>query len=112
MSFVILIIYPFFHRVPVDLRSTVYRTAIKRGFYDYADFLWKQYKSAKVTTEKDVILGALGCSRSTNFLEKYAPKPLTTMSGAISSSFELLNFCILQIIGSSNNRRLGYSLPR
>lgn len=45
------------------MKTVVYCEAIKQGGEDEWNFLWQQYKESNVGTEKNLILGALGCTR-------------------------------------------------
>lgn len=59
------------NEIPVDLRSTVYCTAIRHGSDDDWQFLWQRYKESNVATEKRTIIFALGCSRNRQILRNY-----------------------------------------
>ncbi|XP_063990680.1 putative aminopeptidase-2 isoform X2 [Diachasmimorpha longicaudata] len=63
--------------VPVNLRNTIYCTAIKRGTTDDWNFLWDKYKTAPLATEKVLILGALGCSEDKVLLKKLLTAAIT-----------------------------------
>ncbi|ALC47157.1 SP1029, partial [Drosophila busckii] len=57
--------------VPINLRQTVYCTAIRNG--DDADwqFLWMRYKNSNVAAEKRTMMAALGCSMQVWQLQRY-----------------------------------------
>lgn len=47
--------------IPVDAKNAVYCTALKYGDYEDWRFLWEQYLSANLESEKVTILNSLGC---------------------------------------------------
>jgi hypothetical protein len=49
----------------------VYCTAIRVGGQDEWDFAWQRYRKTNVGSERDILLGALGCSRETWILSRY-----------------------------------------
>ncbi|KAH8232570.1 hypothetical protein KR032_009615 [Drosophila birchii] len=57
--------------VPINVRSTVYCTAIRHGSDADWEFLWTRYKKSNVAAEKRTILTALGCSREVWVLQRY-----------------------------------------
>lgn len=57
--------------IPVDLRPTVYCTAIRHGNEEDWQFLWQRYKESNVATEKRTIIFSLACSRNTKTLSNY-----------------------------------------
>lgn len=59
----------FGYRVPVNLRPTVYCTAVAEGAYDEWIFLWRKFLAENVATEQVVILNALGCTKNETLLE-------------------------------------------
>ena len=59
------------NKIPVDLRPTVYCTAIRHGNEEDWNFLWQRYKESNVATEKRTIIFALSCSRNTKTLRNY-----------------------------------------
>lgn len=64
-------------RVPLDLRSVVYCTAIRNGGDKEWNFLWHRYTKSNVGTEKTLILSALGCSREIWLLQRYVDQVLS-----------------------------------
>uniref|UniRef100_A0A0C9QRU9 Aminopeptidase N n=1 Tax=Fopius arisanus TaxID=64838 RepID=A0A0C9QRU9_9HYME len=67
--------------VPVNLRNTIYCTAIKHGTTDHWNFLWDKYHTAPLATEKIQILTALGCSENKVLLRKLLMSAITEDSG-------------------------------
>ena len=67
--------------VPVDLKSTVYCTAIGEGGSAEWDFLWQRYLSSNNANEKNVILVELGCSNDVDTLQAYLEMTLDPGSG-------------------------------
>ncbi|XP_015127586.1 putative aminopeptidase-2 [Diachasma alloeum] len=67
--------------VPVNLRNTIYCTAIKHGTTEDWNFLWDKYNTAPLATEKVLILGALGCSEDKVLLKKLLMAAITEDSG-------------------------------
>lgn len=57
--------------IPVDLRMTVYCTAIRHGGHDDWTFLWQRYLETVVAAEKQAIIYALSCSKNTTILKTY-----------------------------------------
>ncbi|CAG2231963.1 ANPEP [Mytilus edulis] len=57
--------------IDVNLRSTVYCTAIRYGGVEEWDFAYKKYKTANVATEKAVLLLSMSCSRDVWVLSRY-----------------------------------------
>lgn len=57
------------HRIPVDLASTVYCSAIEHGTEEEWNFLWNRYKSTNLAAEKRTMLNALGCTKKINLLK-------------------------------------------
>lgn len=67
--------------VPVNLRNTIYCTAIKHGKEEDWDFLWEKYLISPMATDKVLILNALGCSENKNLLTKLLMSAITENSG-------------------------------
>jgi hypothetical protein len=57
-------------RIPPDLRSVVYCSAVSNGEEREWNFLWEQYKKTDVSTEQDLILTALGCTSNPDLLNR------------------------------------------
>jgi hypothetical protein len=57
-------------RIPPDLRSVVYCSALRNGGEDEWNFLWDQYKKTNVATDQVLILSALGCTSNTSLLNR------------------------------------------
>ena len=51
------------NKISANIRSTVYCTAIKYGELAYWDFAWERYKRTNVASEKEILRGALSCTR-------------------------------------------------
>ncbi|KAH0552187.1 hypothetical protein KQX54_006650, partial [Cotesia glomerata] len=77
--------------VPVNLRSTVYCTAIKYGTDEDWEFLWSKYQTVNFAHEKVVINIALGCSKNKNKLDKLLSSAISENSG-IRSQDSLIIF--------------------
>lgn len=69
------------NRVPLDLRSVVYCTAIRHGSDKEWQFLWERYTNSNVGTEKSLILSSLGCSREIWLLQRYLDWTLDESTG-------------------------------
>jgi aminopeptidase N len=52
------------YRIPPDLRSVVYCSAINNGGDAEWDFLWNKYLESDVAADQVLILAALGCTRN------------------------------------------------
>ena len=57
-------------RIPPDLRSVVYCSALSNGGEEEWEFLWDQYKNSNVATDQALILPALGCTRDPDLLKR------------------------------------------
>ncbi|XP_064551050.1 aminopeptidase Ey-like [Drosophila montana] len=57
--------------VPINLRQTVYCTAIRHGNDADWQFLWTRYKNSNVAAEKRTMLFSLGCTREVWLLQRY-----------------------------------------
>jgi len=57
--------------VPLNLRPTVYCTAIRMGKEPEWSFLWQRYVKSNVGSEKSMIIHALSCSREQWLLNRY-----------------------------------------
>jgi hypothetical protein len=55
-------------RIPPDLRSVVYCSAVSNGEEREWNFLWEQYKKTDVSNEQVTILSALGCTSNPDLL--------------------------------------------
>lgn len=49
--------------ISANLREIVYCTAIKYGDESYWEFAWQRYQKSTAASEKDILLGSLGCTR-------------------------------------------------
>jgi aminopeptidase N len=68
-------------RIPVNLRHSIYCTAVANGDESVWDFAWTQYLGANVASEKDIILRALTCSKNESILSRYLNWSITEGSG-------------------------------
>jgi aminopeptidase N len=57
-----------FNRIPANLRSVVFCTALEQGDEKEWNFLWDRYKESIITTEQVTILSALGCTKNVSLL--------------------------------------------
>ncbi|GLG93866.1 Uncharacterized protein GBIM_01196 [Gryllus bimaculatus] len=64
-----------------NLKNVVYCTALRVGGQEEWDFAWQRYLAANVGSERDLLLGALGCSRETWILSRYLEWAVTNKSG-------------------------------
>lgn len=67
--------------IPPNERAVVYCTAIKYGTDDAWDFAWDRYMNANVSSEKELLLDALACSREPWILARFLERTLTENSG-------------------------------
>lgn len=70
-----------FNRIPPNERAVAYCTAIKYGTDDAWDFAWDRYMNANVSSEKELLLDALSCSREPWILARFLERTLTENSG-------------------------------
>uniref|UniRef100_A0A1I8P6R0 Aminopeptidase N n=1 Tax=Stomoxys calcitrans TaxID=35570 RepID=A0A1I8P6R0_STOCA len=61
-----------------DLRSIVYCTAIAYGTEGEWDFAYERFKKSSVSTEKEILLSALGCSREPWIISRFLQYSITT----------------------------------
>lgn len=67
----------FVFSISPNLRSIVYCTAIKYGDQTEWDFAWERYQKTTVSSEKEILLSAMGCSRETWILMRFLERSLT-----------------------------------
>lgn len=63
------------------MKRVVYCTAIRVGGQAEWDFAWQRYLNSNVGSEKDLLLGTLGCSREVWILSRYLDWAVTENSG-------------------------------
>jgi len=63
------------------LKYIVYCTAIKHGDQQEWDFAWDRYLNTTVSSEKETLLQALGCSREPWLLGRYLKRSITDNGG-------------------------------
>ena len=66
----------FFPRVSPNLKFIVYCTAIKHGDSDEWDFAWHRFMNTSVSSEKEILLQSLGCSREPWILSRYLERSI------------------------------------
>ncbi|XP_072551486.1 alanyl (membrane) aminopeptidase-like b isoform X2 [Salminus brasiliensis] len=59
------------NRIPPNLKSNIYCSAIASGDEDDWDFAWNQYETATIATEKDKLRYALSCTKKIWLLNRY-----------------------------------------
>lgn len=59
----------------------MYCTAIKYGDQKEWDFAWERFQRTTVSSEKEILLSALGCSREAWILTRYLERSLTDEYG-------------------------------
>jgi aminopeptidase N len=57
-----------FNRIPANLRSLVFCTALAHGEEEEWNFLWERYTESVIATEQVTILSALGCTKNESLL--------------------------------------------
>ncbi|XP_048524081.1 aminopeptidase N [Dendroctonus ponderosae] len=67
--------------INLNVRQTVYCTAIGDGGQEEWDFAWNRYLNANVATDKEIILTALACSKEIWILSRYLEWSITENSG-------------------------------
>ncbi|KAL7640964.1 UNVERIFIED_CONTAM: hypothetical protein RMT77_008101 [Armadillidium vulgare] len=58
-------------KIPPNLKSLVFCTAIREGGFDEWKFSWDQYKKSIIGSEKILLLSAMGCSKKTWILNGF-----------------------------------------
>lgn len=69
------------HSIPPNERAVVYCTAIKYGTDEAWEFAWNRYMNANVSSEKELLLDAMSCSREISILARYLERSVTENSG-------------------------------
>ncbi|KAG4068421.1 hypothetical protein HA402_007941 [Bradysia odoriphaga] len=64
-----------------NIRSVVYCTAIKHGDQVEWEFAWERFQKTSVSSEKELLLTALGCTRETWLLNRYLKMSLDDRFG-------------------------------
>ncbi|KAJ6638248.1 Aminopeptidase N [Pseudolycoriella hygida] len=67
--------------VSPNIRSVVYCAAIKYGDQAEWEFTWERFKKTTVSSEQELLLTALGCTRETWLLRRYLKMSLDEKSG-------------------------------
>lgn len=67
--------------IPPNERAVVYCTAIKYGTEDTWEFAWNRYLNADVSSEKELLLDSLSCSREPWIIARHLERTLTENSG-------------------------------
>ncbi|XP_034291427.1 aminopeptidase N isoform X1 [Pantherophis guttatus] len=62
---------PSINRIPPNLRSAIYCSAIRTGGVEAWDFAWQMFQQAQVISEADKLRGALTCSQTPWILQRY-----------------------------------------
>lgn len=57
-------------RIPPNLRSAIYCSAIRTGGVEEWDFAWQMFQQAQVISEADKLRGALTCSQTPWILQR------------------------------------------
>lgn len=78
-KFVINFFYHF--SIAPNERAVVYCTAIKYGTDNVWDFVWDRYMNANVSSEKELLLDSLACSREPWILARLLDRTITENSG-------------------------------
>jgi aminopeptidase N len=63
------------------LKSLVYCTAIKYGGDAEWEFAWQRFVKTSISSEKELLLSAMGCSRETWILTRYLERSMTDGQG-------------------------------
>lgn len=71
-----------FYRVPIDLRSVIYCSAIRQGGKREVDFLTTRLNKSNVVSEQLMIKKSLKCTRQIWLLQKYLEWTLDDSTGA------------------------------
>jgi hypothetical protein len=77
--------------ISANLKNVVYCTAIRVGGQEEWDFAWQRYRKTNVGSEKDILLGALGCSREIWILSRYCSLLSLRFITAIQECFHIDN---------------------
>lgn len=60
-----------------NLRNLVYCTAIKHGDQIEWDFAWERYQNTTVSSEKEILLSSLGCTREPWILARFLERSIS-----------------------------------
>lgn len=69
------------YRISPNIRTVVYCTAIRQGDQQEWDFAWDRFQKTSVSSEKEILLSALGCSRETWILARYLEMSMSDAHG-------------------------------
>lgn len=58
------------NRIPANLRSTVYCSAIAEGGVDEWNFAWKMFQNASIASEAEKLRAALACTKHSWLLNR------------------------------------------
>ena len=54
---------PFAFRIDVNMKNSVYCTAVANGGENEWDFAWDRYQASNVASEKNSLLGSMACTK-------------------------------------------------
>lgn len=92
------IFFPF--RISPNLKGLIYCMAIKYGDEMEWQFAYERYKRATVSTEKEILLSAMCCSRETWILSRFLSWSLTDKYGIRKQDvFRVFNAVANTVIG-------------
>uniref|UniRef100_A0A336KRZ8 Aminopeptidase N n=2 Tax=Culicoides sonorensis TaxID=179676 RepID=A0A336KRZ8_CULSO len=83
-----------------NLKNIVYCMAIKYGDQTEWDFAWQRYLRATVSSEKEMLLAGLGCSRETWILKRFLEWSLSTTRGIRKQD-------VFRVFGAVSNSVIG-----
>jgi len=67
--------------INVNMKKSVYCTAVANGGEEEWDFAWDRYQKSNVATEKSNMLSSMGCTKEVWLLNRYLNYSLTPGSG-------------------------------
>ena len=74
-------IFFFVFRISPNLKNIVYCTAIRFGSDKEWEFAWDRFQKTTISSEKELLLSALGCSREPWILMRYLERSMTSGYG-------------------------------
>ncbi|KAI4875799.1 hypothetical protein NFI96_017138 [Prochilodus magdalenae] len=89
------------NRIPPNLKSAIYCSAIASGDEDDWDFAWGQYEEATIATEKDKLRYALSCTKKIWLLNRYLEYTLDPQKIRKMDTFSTINHIAKNVAGQA-----------
>ncbi|XP_013909252.1 PREDICTED: aminopeptidase N [Thamnophis sirtalis] len=90
---------PSINRIPPNLRSAIYCSAISTGGLEAWDFAWEMFQKAQVISEADKLRSALTCSKTPWILHRYLQYTLNSTLIRRQDATSTINSIASNIVG-------------